>query len=611
MAQNDLLISQNISPSGTSFIERLINVAKGGLITANSSGLPMVLPVGTDNYYLKANSATVSGLEWVVAPSGGSMVYPAAGIPISTGSAWSTSITDNSTNWNTAYTNRVSSLTVTGTSGAATLISNVLNIPTYTLAGLGGQIASTNLTSLAALTYATGALVRMTAANSFTLDTTSYVSGTASALTKTDDTNVTLSLGGSPTTALLQATSLTLGWTGTLADARITSATTWNGKQAGSTNLTSLSGLSYISGSFVKMTGANTFTLDTTVYTANVGTVTSVAALTLGTTGTDLTSTIATGTSTPVITLNVPTASAANRGVLSTTDWSNFNTAYTNRITSLTVTGSSGAATLITNVLNIPTYTLAGLGGQATNANLTSLIGLTYVSASFVKMTAANTFTLDTSTYLTANQSITLSGDIGGTGTTAITTTIGVNKVTNTMLAQIATASFHGRVTAATGNVETLTGTQATSLLDTFSTTATTKGLVVGSNNVGATYFLNGTGAWSIPTGGGGVTWTATTVDATMVVNNGYLANKGTLLTMTLPATSAVGTIIRISGMNAGLWKIAQAASQVIKFGNQTTTTGTGGYLASVLTYDTIELVCIVANTTWMVVNSIGNITVI
>src|ERR1051326_9051967 len=39
---------------------------------------------------------------------------------------------------------------------------------------------------------------------------------TPTALTKTDDTNVTLTLGGSPTTALLQSTSLTLGWTGQL-----------------------------------------------------------------------------------------------------------------------------------------------------------------------------------------------------------------------------------------------------------------------------------------------------------------------------------------------------------------------------------------------------------
>ena len=55
------------------------------------------------------------------------------------------------------------------------------------------------------------------------------------------------------------------------------------------------------------------------------GTVTSVAALTLGTTGTDLSSTVATGTTTPVITLQVPTASASNRGALSSTDWSTFN----------------------------------------------------------------------------------------------------------------------------------------------------------------------------------------------------------------------------------------------------------------------------------------------
>ena len=43
---------------------------------------------------------------------------------------------------------------------------------------------------------------------------------TGAALTRTDDTNVTLTLGGTPTTALLRAASLTLGWTGQLAVAR-------------------------------------------------------------------------------------------------------------------------------------------------------------------------------------------------------------------------------------------------------------------------------------------------------------------------------------------------------------------------------------------------------
>jgi hypothetical protein len=54
---------------------------------------------------------------------------------------------------------------------------------------------------------------------------------TPAALTKVDDTNVTLTLGGTPATALLQAASITAGWSGTLADARITSAATWNAKQ--------------------------------------------------------------------------------------------------------------------------------------------------------------------------------------------------------------------------------------------------------------------------------------------------------------------------------------------------------------------------------------------
>jgi len=55
-----------------------------------------------------------------------------------------------------------------------------------------------------------------------------------------------------------------------------------------------------------------------------------------------------------------PTSLLADYGF--TDDSANWNTAYTNRITSLTTTGSSGASTLTTNTLNIPNYTLSGLG---------------------------------------------------------------------------------------------------------------------------------------------------------------------------------------------------------------------------------------------------------
>ena len=106
--------------------------------------------------------------------------------------------------------------------------------------------------------------------------------------------------------------------------------------------------------------GTYTYTLPSATGTlalvggAGVGTVTSVAALTLGTTGTDLSSTVANSTTTPVITLNVPTASAANRGALSSADWSTFNSKQ-GTIT-LTTTGTSGAATFTSNTLNIPDY---------------------------------------------------------------------------------------------------------------------------------------------------------------------------------------------------------------------------------------------------------------
>jgi hypothetical protein len=91
-------------------------------------------------------------------------------------------------------------------------------------------------------------------------------------------------------------------------------------------------------------------------------------------------------------------------GVISSTI-TQYTDALARAAISLTTTGSSGASTYnnTTGVLNVPTYTLAGLGGQPLATNLTSLSGLTYASTSFVKMTAAGTFSLDTNTYALAS----------------------------------------------------------------------------------------------------------------------------------------------------------------------------------------------------------------
>lgn len=77
-----------------------------------------------------------------------------------------------------------------------------------------------NPTTTPALTFALSTAAANTYFGNATGSTAAPSFTSAAALTKTNDTNVTLTLGGSPTTALLQAASLTLGWTGTLAAAR-------------------------------------------------------------------------------------------------------------------------------------------------------------------------------------------------------------------------------------------------------------------------------------------------------------------------------------------------------------------------------------------------------
>lgn len=58
--------------------------------------------------------------------------------------------------------------------------------------------------------------------------------------------------------------------------------------------------------------------------------------------------------------------------------------------------------------------------------------------------------------YLTANQTITLSGDVSGTGSTSISVTIGNDKVTFAKMQNIATSRILGRTTAGTGDIEEL-----------------------------------------------------------------------------------------------------------------------------------------------------------
>ena len=293
--------------------------------------------------------------------------------------------------------------------------------------------------------------------------------------------SIAVALGYTPGQGTVTSVSaLTLGTTGTdlsssVATGTTTPVITLNVPTASATNRGALS-----SGDWSKFngkqdvitltttgtSGAATFigdTLNIPQYSGGSGSVTSVAALTLGTSGTDLNSSVANSTTTPVITLNVPTASASNRGALSSSDWSKFD-GKQNAIT-LTTTGTSGAATFnsATGALNIPVYALSGVMVYAKNSTtysssgagsqiLTSLLipANTFTAGDVVRVTARfkKVGTATTQSNITINTSASLSGGISiktnvfNTGTLAATvqgSAVIINSTSNTQLAWTAT----------------------------------------------------------------------------------------------------------------------------------------------------------------------------
>ena len=111
--------------------------------------------------------------------------------------------------------------------------------------------------------------------------------------------------------------------------------------------------------------------------------------------------------------------------------------------------------------------------------------------------------------------------------------------------------------------------------------------------------------------GGAGMAWSEVTgTSQAMLENNGYIANNPSLVTLTLPVTAPLGSVVAVSGKGTGLWRMAQNSGQTVHFGTVNSTTGTAGYLQALNQYDCIELLAITANTDFMVTSSVGNIDV-
>lgn len=99
-----------IGTASTTGTDRIIDAysTTGDVFSARADGTIYMPNIGTAKkanvlFYDTSNGLITYGDTTGFGGSAGTMVYPGAGIAVSTGSAWGTSITDNSTNWNAAY----------------------------------------------------------------------------------------------------------------------------------------------------------------------------------------------------------------------------------------------------------------------------------------------------------------------------------------------------------------------------------------------------------------------------------------------------------------------------------------------------------------------------
>jgi hypothetical protein len=257
------------------------------------------------------------------------------------------------------------------------------------------------------------------------------------------------------------------------------------------------------------------------IASGGTGTVTSVAALTLGTTGTDLSSTVATSTSTPVITLNVPTASATNRGVLSSTDWTTFNSKLSSNQT-ITVSGDAPGSGATAIALQVPTFTVYSKGLITAAANVT-------IPAGTISVTGGDlTLSGNTGTAITNATLSTVNGNIGTFGDATTIPVITVNaKGLVTSVSNITVAGGGGNGTVTSASV-----TSANGFAGTVATATTTPAITLSTTVTG---MLKGNG----------------TAISAGVSGTDYSAGTAALATGILKSTTTTGTLsIAIEGID-------------------------------------------------------------
>ena len=422
--------------AGTDYQEpiTLTTIGTGG--TATLIGSTLNIPASTTGTVTTISIATANGFEGTVsnASTTPSVTLKTTVTGIIKGNGVSMSAAVGGTDYQEPIT-----LTTTGSSGAATLVGNVLNIPEYadgsgtvtsvsvaTANGLAGTVTNPSTTPELTLTTTVSGLVKgngsslsaATAGTDYQSPITLTTTGSSGAATFIGNTLNIPTYAASSGTVTSVAVDSANGFAGVVTNsttaAQISIETTISGliKGNGLSISAAVSGTDYApatsgtsilygngAGGFSSVTIGSglTFSAGTLSSGAGAGTVTSVSVVSANGFG----GSVANSTTTPAITLTT-SVTGLLLGNGSAVSAATPGTDYQEPI-SLTTTGSSGAATFAANVLNIPQY------GDGTVKSISI-----YTANGFAG-TVANATTIPEVTLKT-----TVTGLIKGNGTTGV-----------------------------------------------------------------------------------------------------------------------------------------------------------------------------------------------
>lgn len=284
-------------------------------------------------------------------------------------------------------------------------------------------------------------------------------------------------------------------------------------------------------------------------------------------------------------TFNLPSASASNRGALTSSDWLFFNgkenvltfsNGLSRNVNTITVNTTQNINTLSNLTTDGIVKTSEGTGKLSiASAGIDYSPGTSSLGTGILKTTAgtgslsianASDFPIlnqnTTGNAATVTTNANLTGPVTSIGNA---TSISANVISNEMLSQVPSEVFKGRASPGNGNVEDLTPTQATAILSTFSSTS--KGLVPPSGG-GTVNFLRADGIFAPPPGNSGrniivlagdVVNTSTTLQDVSGLSFNVLANTFYRFYAIIPYTSG-------NKNNGSLWTILGPTPQFISY---------------------------------------------